>query len=249
MRQFGLIGYPLSHSFSSAYFTQKFINENIKDTSYVNYSIDNILRVTEIIKGNSNLAGLNVTIPYKQSIIPYLDELDITARKVKAVNTIKIVRNEFGITKLIGYNTDIYGFKSAIEPFLQAHHKNALILGTGGSSKAVVYILTKLNVKCKFISRVLSDNVFKTYEQLREEDLKDFEIIVNTTPLGMFPKTDLFPDIPYKGIFENQILFDLIYNPSETLFLSKGKDKGAIIINGLDMLKAQAEESWKIWNR
>ncbi len=248
MRLFGLIGYPLSHSFSSGYFTQKFVKENIQDTTYINFSIDSIERLPEIIKGNPKLTGLNVTIPYKQKIIPYLDELDRTAMKVNAVNTVKIFKNDRGNTILRGYNTDIYGFKTAIEPYLNSEHKNALVLGTGGSSRAVVYTLKNLGIHCKYVSRTNSEKVFKKYDELIPDDLNDFQIIVNTTPLGMFPNVDEFPGIPYEGIYKNQILFDLIYNPAETIFLRKGKSKGAIIINGLNMLIAQAEESWKIWN-
>jgi shikimate dehydrogenase len=248
MRQFGLIGYPLSHSFSCGYFTQKFVKENIQDSKYINFSIESIEMLPEIIKGNSGLTGLNVTIPYKQKVIPYLDEIDQTAMKVNAVNTIKIYTDGYGKRILKGYNTDIYGFNSAIAPYLKSEHRNALILGTGGASKAVFYSLMNLGINCKYASRTHSELVFKTYDQLIPDDLKDFQIIVNTTPLGMFPKTDEFPDIPYEGISGNQILFDLIYNPSETMFLSKGKSYGAIIINGYNMLVAQAEESWKIWN-
>jgi shikimate dehydrogenase len=249
MRLFGLIGYPLSHSFSSGYFTQKFKNENIDDASYENFEIDSIQLFPGIINKHIQLVGLNVTIPYKQKIIPYLDELDRSAREVNAVNTIKICRLENGKSILKGYNTDIDGFRLAIQTHLRLDHKNALVLGTGGASKAVIHVLEKLGIRCQRVARTHSENIYKTYNELIPEDVKNFQIIVNTTPLGMYPTIDEYPQIPYEGIFPGQILFDLIYNPSETMFLRKGKLNGGIVVNGLEMLKIQAEQSWKIWNR
>ena len=248
MNLFGLIGYPLTHSFSVSYFSNKFINEHIKDCSYENFAIDSIDKFPDILRNNPGLKGLNVTIPYKQRIIPYLDFLDNSARAVNAVNTIKIYKDEYGKTILIGYNTDVFGFKHSIQPYLTNEHRNVLILGTGDSSKAVAYVLNKLSLHCKYISRKPSGKVFKTYNELLPDDLMDFQIIVNTTPSGMFPNVDDCPDLPYVGIYNGQILFDLIYNPVETKFLRNGKSQGAITINGYEMLTLQAEQSWKIWN-
>lgn len=249
MGLFGLIGYPLSHSFSASYFAKKFINEKIEDCYYKNFAIESIDKFPEIVRNNPILSGLNVTIPYKQRIIPYIDFLDFSAREINAVNTIKIYQDQYGKTILKGYNTDVFGFRNSIQPYLSHKHKNALILGTGGSSKAVAYVLNKLSLNCQFISRKPAEKIFKTYEELIPEDLKDFQIIVNTTPSGMFPNIDDCPNIPYEGIFKDQILFDLIYNPEETKFLNRGKAQGAITINGYEMLTLQAEQSWKIWNK
>lgn len=248
MQRYGLIGFPLSHSFSAGFFAEKFKNENINDVIYENFSIDSIEKIEEIIAKYPDLQGLNVTIPYKELIIPYLDELDKTAMEVEAVNTIKFIRNEGEKTRLKGYNTDVYGVKGALEPYISCHHKRALILGTGGASKAVSYIFHKLNVTCDLVSRRKTENIFKTYDELTAEDIADYQIIINTTPLGMYPNIDALPDIPYDGINKNHILFDVIYNPEETKFLAKGKAMGATTINGLAMLKFQAEKSWKIWN-
>lgn len=248
MRRFGLIGFPLSHSFSARYFAEKFKNENITDAIYENFAIDSIEKIPEILEKYPDLEGLNVTIPYKEKIIPYLDDLDKSAKVVEAVNTIKFIRNEGGKTILVGYNTDIYGIQGVLQNYLTCHHKRALILGTGGASKAVAYILRKLAVHCDLISRRKTENIYKTYEELTAEDIKDVQLIINTTPLGMYPDVNAAPEIPYESIFNHHVLFDLIYNPEETVFLAKGKAMGATTVNGMEMLKMQAEKSWKIWN-
>ena len=248
MRRFGLIGFPLSHSFSARYFTEKFNTENITDVIYENLPIENIGNIEEILAKYPDLEGLNVTIPYKELIIPYLDELDKTAKEVEAVNTIKFIRNEGEKVILKGYNTDVYGFKAALEPFITCYHRRALILGTGGASKAVSFILRKLGIPSDLVSRNKTEYIYKTYDELTAEDIADFQLIINTTPLGMYPDMDQYPEIPYEGIHNGQILFDLIYNPEETQFLAKGRERGATTINGLEMLKLQAEKSWKIWN-
>lgn len=247
MNKYGLIGYPLTHSFSAEYFSKKFANEGIKDSVYENFPLESIEKFEDLIKNHSDLAGLNVTIPYKEKIIPYLHELDKTAREIEAVNTIKFVCSDKGMI-MKGYNTDAYGFENSISPLLKKGTKKALILGTGGASKAIVYVLHKLGVNSDYISRTGGDDVFKTYEELTADDLQDYQLIVNTTPLGMYPKTGDCPPIPYEGITSGHLLFDVIYNPSETLFLAKGKANGAAIVNGLEMLHLQAEKSWKIWN-
>lgn len=248
MRVFGLIGYPLSHSFSQGYFTKKFSSENIADTEYRNFPLETIAQFPELISANPGLCGLNVTIPYKREIIPYLDGLDKTAREVNAVNTIKFERDDNGKVNLIGYNTDVYGFEQTIKPYLNCSDKNALILGTGGASKAVEYVLHKLGLQCFYVSRKQGDKIYKSYDQLTMEDMMDFQVIVNTSPVGMYPKVDDCPLLPYEGITATHVLYDLIYNPEETLFLKKGREHGAKISNGLQMLHLQAEKAWKIWN-
>lgn len=244
MRKLGLLGKNISYSFSKAYFKNKFEDEHIDDVSYENFDIESIDRLPSIIKNTKNLKGLNVTIPYKESIIPYLDELDKKAKEIGAVNTVKI-----SITnKLIGYNTDCYGFKKSIEPFLKPFHKKALILGTGGAGKAIAFSLRELNITCHYVSRNAAKSVDFTYDSLNENIIKQHQIIINCTPLGTFPNVEDHPKIPYKGITGEHILYDLIYNPEETTFLKLGKQQGATTINGLEMLKLQAEKAWTIWN-
>jgi len=247
MRRFGLIGYPLTHSFSEGYFSAKFNRENIQDAVYQNFPIENISDFENLIKKHSDLVGLNVTIPYKEKAIPFLHKLDKTAQDIGAVNTIKITKENHK-TILTGYNTDVYGFEASVKPYLECCHKKALILGTGGAAKSVNYVLHKLGLQCFTISRNTGDNVFKTYNELTAEDISEFHIIVNTTPIGMYPKINEFPDIAYEGLGANHVAFDLIYNPEETLFLSKAKAKGAKTKNGLEMLHLQAEKAWEIWN-
>jgi shikimate dehydrogenase len=248
MKRYGLIGFPLTHSFSAGYFTKKFADENVTGVVYENFPLDSILHFEGLLKKHPDLAGLNVTIPYKEQIIPYLHELDKIAREIEAVNTIKFIETDGKIT-LKGYNTDVHGFETSISPYLSTTSRKALILGTGGASKAVYYVLHKRGIYCDYISRSASDRVFKTYSELTADDLQDYQVIVNTTPLGMHPKTGECPPLPYEGITSGHILFDLIYNPSETLFLSKGKAGGAITVNGLEMLHLQAEKAWQIWNK
>jgi len=243
MSKFGLIGKNIDYSFSKAYFTQKFESENLP-YSYQNFDIETIEDFQEIIKSNKDLKGLNVTIPYKEAVIPFLDKVDKKAEAIGAVNTIKITKDG----NLIGYNTDYYGFKKSIEPYLKKNHKKALILGTGGASKAIAYALKKIGIAFYYVSRTASESAKYTYESLSEEIIKEHHIIINCTPLGTFPETNVCPQIPYNALTESHLLFDLIYNPEETKFLTIGKLKGAKICNGLEMLELQANKAWDIWN-
>jgi shikimate dehydrogenase len=240
-RSYGLIGYPLSHSFSPGYFKTKFEREAI-DSCYELFSLPSVARFPELLKQNPHLTGLNVTIPYKQAIIPYLDELDNTTQAVGAVNCITISQ---GKTK--GYNTDVIGFKNSLVPLLQPWHKKALVLGTGGASLAVTFVLKEIGIDYLFVSRQ-SNKSSTSYQELSHGIVSEYKLIVNTTPLGMFPENDSCPDIPYGSIGKQHLLYDLVYNPAETLFLSKGKQRGAATKNGLEMLELQAEASWNIWN-
>ena len=244
MRKFGLIGKNISYSFSESYFKNKFEKEHIKDASYQNFDLESISEFNALIKKNNDIAGLNVTIPYKEVIIPYLDSINKTAAKIGAINTIKITKKG----NLKGYNTDYYGFINSLEPILKKHHKNALILGTGGASKAIAYALNKLKINYIYVSRTKTEDNL-TYNELNEQIINKHLIIINCSPVGTFPKIQDCPDIPYEFITNKHILFDLIYNPSETLFLKKGKQLGATICNGLIMLELQAEKSWEIWNK
>ncbi|AUP78058.1 shikimate dehydrogenase family protein [Flavivirga eckloniae] len=244
MNKLGLLGKDISYSFSRTYFKKKFENENITNTTYENFDIKSIDLFPSIIKNTSDLKGLNVTIPYKEVVMPYLDKVNKKAKAIGAVNTIKVTKKG----KLVGYNTDCYGFKKSIEPFLKPHHKSALILGTGGASKAIAYTLKKLGITYQYVSRKQSEGIGFTYDLLTEDAIKQHQIIINCTPLGTFPNVDDCPDIPYQAISNQHILFDLIYNPEETKFLKSGKSNGAITINGLNMLKLQAEKAWSIWN-
>lgn len=244
MHKLGLLGKNISYSFSRKYFSNKFEKESIEGITYENFDIEDISLLQFILDNNQDLRGFNVTIPYKRAVIPYLNKLNKKAKAIGAVNTIKVTKKG----KLIGYNTDCYGFIKSIEPFLEKHHKRALILGTGGASKAVIYALKKKNIKCHYVSRSSSKNVKYTYQNLNASIISKYQIIVNCTPLGTYPNVDMCPDIPYDGITNEHILFDLIYNPSETKFLRLGKKNGAQIINGLRMLELQAEKAWSIWN-
>jgi shikimate dehydrogenase len=242
MRLFGLIGYPLSHSFSKKYFTQKFIAEGIKDCSYELFPISDIHQLADVLENNPGLHGLNITLPYKQKVLGYLSHSHIP-EELKACNCIKIEKD-----KLIGYNTDIIGFEKSIFPLLQSHYKKALILGNGGAAAAVQFVLKKLNIDFKIVSRELHAGSMLTYKDLTAEILSMYTLIINTTPLGTSPFIDEFPHIPYDGISPRHLLYDLIYNPEKTKFLSEGEKRGAQIFNGYKMLVIQAEESWKIWN-
>jgi len=243
MYKFGLIGKHIDYSFSRAYFSDKFEKENLP-YSYVNFDIDRISVFPKLLENNNTLKGMNVTIPYKETVIPYLDKLNKKAKAIGAVNTIKISKKG----KLIGYNTDYYGFKKSIAPLLKPHHTKALILGTGGASKAITYALKNLGISYSFVSRTAS-NVHKfTYATLSEKDILEHTLIINCTPLGTYPKIELSPDIPYHAITKNHVLYDLVYNPAETTFLKRGKAQGAITRNGELMLKLQAEKAWRIWN-
>lgn len=247
MRTFGLVGFPLSHSFSETYFSEKFFRENIKDCCYVNFPLENICDIVGLIKNTPDLSGLNVTIPYKQDVIDYIDEIDGNAKKIGAVNTIKICSSENAVfTK--GYNTDCVGFEISLKPLLRKHHKTALILGSGGASKAVKFVLDSKGISYTQVSRTKSDIQTLTYNELNKEVMSSHQLIVNTTPLGMYPDSGQSPDIPYELITPEHLLYDLIYNPAETLFLKKGAAQGAQTKNGLEMLYLQAEKAWEIWN-
>jgi len=246
MKKYGLIGFPLTHSFSKRFFTEKFETEKIYST-YDNFEIDNISKFPDIIKNNSEVTGLNVTIPYKEQVIPFLDELNESAQEIGAVNTVKITRSGSNI-HLKGFNTDTYGFENSLKPLLKPHHKKALILGTGGASKALKYVLTKLGIE--FISASIEElkkNEIR-YEDIDEEMMKDRLLIINATPLGTYPKTEAFPNIPYQFITEKHLLFDLVYNPEVTQFMAKGMQNGAAVKNGYEMLLNQAIKSYEIWN-
>lgn len=238
MNTYGLIGKNISYSFSRNYFHQKFKKEGITNSQYLNFDIDNVSELKNIF--NQNNKGYNVTIPYKEAVIPYLDALDIHAEKIGAVNTIQIKNNQ-----KIGFNTDWIGFKNSLIPLLKPYHQKALILGTGGASKAVKYALDQLGISHKTVSRTNGDF---SYNELEKELLEEHLLLINCTPLGTFPNVDEAPEIPYQYLTKNHLAYDLIYNPAETKFLEKAKEKGAEIKNGLEMLQIQAEEAWKIWN-
>ena len=248
MDKYGLIGYPLKHSFSIVYFNEKFQSEDI-DAEYVNFEIPRIEDFMEVIDENPNLCGLNVTIPYKEQVIPYLDELDKDTAKIGAVNVIKIIRQPKGKVKLVGFNSDIIGFTQSIEPLLQPYHKKALILGTGGASKAIYHGLLNLGVKPTYVSRTKKSDAVLTYQELTPEIMEENTVIVNCTPVGMYPKVDFCPDIPYEQLTSKHLLYDLLYNPDETLFMKKGQARGATVKNGLEMLLLQAFAAWEIWHR
>lgn len=248
MKTYGLLGYPLGHSFSKKYFTEKFESEGLNDCEYVNFELDSISRFPEIFDYKNEVFGLNCTIPYKQEVIQYLDDVDDEAFEVGAVNTIKFIREESGRIELVGYNTDIIGFENSLMPMLSEKHKKALILGTGGASKAVKHVLKKNGIE--FVSasiEELQENEI-SYADIDEKLIRDHLIIINATPLGTFPKVEACPDIPYGAISGDHVLFDLVYNPEITLFMSKGLEQGASVKNGLEMLHGQAEAAWKIWN-
>ena len=243
-KRFGLLGRNISYSFSKGYFTDKFANENFEGCTYENFDIEDISAFPEIIKNTLNLKGLNVTIPYKETVLPFLDKLSKKAALIGAVNTIKITEKG----KLKGYNTDYYGFKKSLQPLLKEHHKKALILGTGGASKAVAFALQELQISYAFVSRETKENAIN-YDLINATTFDNYQIIINSTPVGTSPNVDLFPIIPYEYFTKKHIAFDLIYNPAETQFLKKAKENGAQIKNGLDMLIYQAEKAWKIWNK
>jgi shikimate dehydrogenase len=246
MRCFGLIGFPLSHSFSKKYFAEKFEREGIKDCRYDIYPLEHIGFLKPLIAGNTDLCGLNVTIPYKEQVMSLLDETDAEAAKIGAINTILILRQK-GSTWLKGFNTDVYGFRESISPYIRHRPYNAFILGTGGSSKAVAFVLKNMGLNVKFVSRNPRFEDHISYPDLRKL-VGQPSIIINASPAGMFPNVSTCPDIPYELLTPDHLLFDLVYNPPQTLFLSKGKAMGAEIINGLQMLHLQAERSWEIWN-
>jgi shikimate dehydrogenase len=247
MQLFGLIGYPLSHSFSAKYFAKKFEAESISDTDYQLFPLENISEVTSLIKLYPDLLGFNITIPYKVAILPFLDDITTSAKSVGAVNCVKVERDASGV-KLTGHNTDIYGFRESLVPFLKPFHSNALVLGTGGAAKAVCYTLNELGIHYTLVSRSGKENSILEYYQLTNKIISDNHLIINTSPVGTFPDTDKCPDIPYQFLTNKHLLFDLIYNPVETKFLRMGREAGAAILNGSKMLELQAEKSWEIWN-
>ena len=242
MKKYGLIGYPLSHSFSKKYFTEKFLRESITGVSYELYPIAEISELPSLLAEYPSLVGLNVTIPYKEKVIPYLSDLSPVVEAIGACNCIKITEG-----KLVGYNTDVIGFEKSLKKKLKPHHTKALILGTGGSSKAVQYVLNKLGISFIKISRSKTAETI-TYEEIDEALLSSHTLIINTSPLGMFPNIEDCPAIPYQFLNASHYLFDLVYNPTKTKFLASGEEMGALIENGSDMLVDQAEASWAIWN-
>jgi shikimate dehydrogenase len=243
-KKFGLIGRNISYSFSKKYFTEKFSQDLFEDYTYENFDILNIEEFLNILKNNPNLKGLNVTIPYKEAIIPYLDTLSNKAYNIGAVNVIRFTKKG----NLKGYNSDWYGFKKTLEPLLQTHHRKALILGNGGAAKAVAYALKELGIFYANVSRESKENTIN-YSQINSATFDEYQIIINCTPLGTTPNIMEFPPIPYIFFTDKHIAFDLIYNPEETLFLNKAKSNGAVVVNGKDMLIFQAEKAWKIWNK
>ena len=242
MKGYGLIGFPLGHSFSVPYFQKKFEQEGIKDSYYKAFPIDAISKFPELLRSHPELIGLNITIPYKESVLKYLDEIDETADRIGAVNTLQIKNG-----KLKGFNTDIVGFKKSLVPLLENRNYRALVLGTGGAAKAVGFVLDELNIPYRLVSRT-PDMQGLSYQELNQKILEESHLIVNCSPLGMYPHMDSFPEIPYPYLGSGHILFDLIYNPLETEFLKKGRERGAKTLNGLEMLHLQAEASWTIWN-
>ena len=249
MKLYGLIGYPLSHSFSQAYFRKKFKNEGYLNCDYLNFPIKDISEITDIIEEYPKLKGFNVTIPYKEHIIRFLDDIDPVADEIAAVNTVKIVREDNKKTLLKGYNTDVYGFGQSLRPLLLKKHKHALILGTGGASKAVAFVLKSLDIDYKFVSRNPQSGLSVHYREFDKTLILKHTLIINTTPIGMFPDIELFPDIPFEYINKSHLLYDLIYNPLKTKFLEKGEIHGARINNGYKMLELQAEKAWDIFNQ
>jgi shikimate dehydrogenase len=242
MRQFGLIGYPLSHSFSKKYFTGKFEREGRGDCSYELFPLSGINELVPLLQKHPLLEGLNVTIPYKKQVLPFLDSSALPAG-LDACNCIRIQKG-----KLTGYNTDSIGFEKSLAPLLNAHHRQAMVLGNGGAAEAVMFVLKKLGIATELVSRSIRPGSTLTYDDITETHMRECTIIINTTPLGMYPATDHCPDIPYRFITPKHLLYDLVYNPATTLFLQKGGAQGATIKNGEEMLVLQAEESWRIWN-
>ncbi len=241
---FGLVGRDIDYSFSRSYFAEKFKTQNLEHCSYVNFDIQSISELPSILKKHPNLVGFNVTIPYKQEIFPYLDEIDPVAKEIGAVNTVKL--GEDGT--LTGFNTDAYGFENSLKPLLVDHEK-AIILGTGGASKAIEYVLRKLTIDYHFISRNPKSPKELGYNDLNEAFIKNTHLIINSTPLGTFPDIDRCPNIPYEYLTSNHLLYDLIYNPSETTFMRKGRLKNTKTKNGLQMLELQADRAWDIWQK
>jgi shikimate dehydrogenase len=242
MRLFGLLGKTLKHSFSKSYFTEKFAREGLAGYQYENFELESISQLPLLLRHHPELYGLNVTIPYKEDVIPFLHVQNEIVQKIKACNCIKIINGQ-----LYGFNTDVIGFKKSLEKELKPRHKKALVLGTGGAAKAVHYALELLGIEYITVSRTKKTGML-SYEELTGDILSEYLLIVNTSPVGMYPKVDEAPLIPYEFITSEHYLFDLIYNPEKTRFLQKGEERGATICNGHEMLILQAEESWRIWN-
>ncbi|WP_430815577.1 shikimate dehydrogenase family protein [Carboxylicivirga sp. RSCT41] len=245
MKTFGLIGFPLAQSFSQKYFTQKFKDEQI-DARYLNFEMEDINELPELLEHHAYIAGFSITIPHKENIFKYLNEFDASARDIEACNVVKVTwKNKTPILK--GYNTDFIGFSKSIQPLLKDHHKKALILGTGGAAKAIAYGLKKLGLEYKYVSRSKKDNSL-TYNALDKTILDEYQVLINCTPLGMFPNIEQCPDIPYQLLTDKHLLYDLTYNPETTQFMKNGIEQGASAKNGLEMLHLQAEAAWEIWN-
>lgn len=241
MTTYGIIGFPLGHSFSKGFFTEKFAKEGI-DAQYLNFEIPDANMLLDILRDNPELRGLNVTLPHKQAVIPLLDELSDEAKEIGAVNVIRVRDG-----KLTGFNSDIIGFTESIRPLLQPHHKKALILGTGGASRAIRVGLTRLGIEWTYVSRTAREGML-TYADLTPEVMQEYTVIVNCSPVGMFPKVDQGPNIPYELLSPRHLLFDLVYNPEDTRFMQKGRAQGATVKNGLEMLHLQAVSSWEFWH-
>jgi shikimate dehydrogenase len=246
MKKLGLIGYPVGHSFSKKFFSEKFQREQLLDWEYELYPIEKIERLKSFLSEQPELVGFNVTVPYKVAVVNYLDEIDHLALQIGSVNTVCITEDEKG-KKLKGYNTDAYGFEISFSKLLHAGDHKALVLGSGGSSRAVKHVLRKLDIPYTTVSRHPAEPRIG-YHDITEAIIKEYNIIINTTPVGMFPNVDEAPDIPYQHLTSEHLLFDLVYNPEETLFLKKGREKGARVKNGLEMLGLQSEKCWEIWN-
>ncbi|MEG1580673.1 MAG: shikimate dehydrogenase [Bacteroidaceae bacterium] len=246
MKKYGLIGYPLGHSFSKQFFTEKFEREGI-DAQYLNFEMPTINHLFLILEHHPELCGLNITIPYKQQVISLLDDLSDEAREIGAVNVVRITRDEKKVY-LKGFNSDAVGFTRSIQPLLKASHRKALVLGTGGASKAVIYGLHQLGIETMYVSRTEKPNRF-TYEAITPEIITEFPVIVNCSPCGMYPHVEEYPALPYEAMTKNNLLYDLVYNPDTTLFMKKGAQHGATTKNGLEMLHLQAKASWEFWNK
>lgn len=242
MHKYGLIGKDIDYSFSKAYFNKKFESYNI-DAIYENFDIDSILKIKGVLHKEKNLKGLNVTIPYKQSVIEFIDILDDNSKAIGAVNTIKLKNN-----KLFGYNTDVYGFVKSLFPLLEKHHQKAIVLGTGGASRAICHGLDSFDISYVIVSRNPKMKNHISYEDLNQDIIESHKLIINCTPLGTYPNINQSPDIPYEFIGNKHLLYDLVYNPKVSTFLAQGHNQNAKICNGYDMLKFQAEKSWEIWN-
>lgn len=243
MRRYGLIGYPLSHSFSKKYFEDKFRQEGIADCAYELFPIKSIEEIRDVLRWNPDLHGLNVTIPYKELVIPFLHDTTHLPAGLHACNCIRIQGG-----RLTGFNTDIIGFEKSFSPLLKPHHTNALVLGSGGAASAVAFTLNRLGIAYKIVGRSRGSRAALTYDELNESIIATHHVIVNTTPLGMHPDTDAYPPLPYEAIGPEHYLYDVVYNPAKTAFLQKGEQQGAATRNGSEMLVIQAEESWRIWS-